>query len=575
MNTGEGWENLIYIPRRFELQVCQLIFLPSPPPPPRMLSINPERLQLLTIWVLINHLPSIIFEKKIFYLGGFEICRDILRVTALYGKEKRRGLEWTRRFNNYHSNLIMDMITFMIIPSSVLVFPPSKYIPTLNQLRNYLSYHGNDLIELSLAACCDDDSDECYYDVLLEIIGATCSSKLKRLTLPVFSCCCCCITDRGVNAITKSEFSHTLQELDLSSSIFANWDVLFELLSHLPSLKKLNISNVTTLLGSDHRHQILPVPLNNHSLSNLEHLNMCSINGGPVDNNQIAREWGLFFEQYSRLKTLQVANTFSTLDVESLCIFKDCLQKRKEPLAYLRIRAYSDTWFNSVVRVDNSSRYPAIAIIRQMNADNISAGETFDELYRELQREDVNKFTRINIIHSLEVVRMFGSIMRVDIDEVLSAIDLLIPEYRYIREVFGECSNAIFFMAEEMRLAPSVIEAFITLAMGPENEDFCLARICDILSIYKQSISVGVFEKVLTTIIKQDKMSNAFKGDKISKYIADIPSYCPYEYILVIKRVVLAEEILKKNMFGIEVTRKFIIDLKQRENFLLLVSASE
>ena len=464
-----------------------------------ILTINPERLQLLTIRVLINHLPSLIFKmKKEEYLGGSDVCRDILNITALNGKEKRRDLKWTRRFNKYHSNLIMDILTFLVIPSPILIFPPSKYIPTLQQLRNYLSYHGNDLIELSLADCCDDYIDECYYDALLEVIGAMCSSKLKRLTLPVLNryCYgCCCITERGANAIIKSRFSHTLQELDMSSSIFLNWDVLLKLVSYLPNLRKLNVSNVTVMLDTDHRHQILPIPLNEYSLLNLEHLNMCSFNYGiciPTigDNGGIARmlerEWGLFFKKYSRLKTLQIAHTFSTLDVESLLIFRDCLQKKEEPLTYLRIRAYSDTWDNSIVNVDISSRYPAIAIIRQMNADKISIGETFDELYDELQREDVDNFTRINVIHNLEVIRMFGSIMKQRHDEILSAIDLLIPKYKHIREVFDECCNAVLIMGQERKLTPSILEAFITLAMGPENDDFCSTKFCDLLSIYNQ-----------------------------------------------------------------------------------------
>ena len=93
-----------------------------------------------------------------------------------------------------------------------------------------------------------------------------------------------------------------------------------------------------------------------------------------------------------------------------------------------------------------------------------------------------------------------------------------------------------------------------------------MARICDILSIYKESISVNVFEKVLTAVMKQDERSNSFKGEKISKYIADIPNYCSYEYISVIKRVV--EKRILKKMFGIEIARKFIIDLNHRETVL-------
>ena len=427
-------------------------------------------------------------ESETYYIGGPDICRDIMRVTSLYGKEKRKDLKWTPRFNTYHIDLIMDVITFLIMPSSVLVFPPSKYIPKLHHLQNYLFYRGNDLIELSLANCYGDDFDECYYDDLLEVIGGMCSSKLKRLTLPVLNCYGCCgrITRRGVNAITTSKFAPTLQELDLSSLIFLNWDNFLDLLYHLPNLRKLNISNVTTLYNSHDRRQILPIPLNEYSLCHLEHLSMCSFNGGhcpqTTGDHQISRmleqEWMVFFQRYSQLKTLQVANTFSTLNVEFLRIFKDCLQKKEKPLAFLRIRAYSDTWFNSVVDVNISSRYPALNIIRQMNADQISAGETFDELYQELRRSDVDKFTRIPKIHHFEVIRMFGSIMKGERDDdILSAIDLLIPKYKHIREVFDECCYAISIMVEERKLSPSIIEAFIILATGPENEDFCLARL--------------------------------------------------------------------------------------------------
>ena len=428
---------------------------------------NPESLQYSAVDVFINHLP--LFQQQqlqqlqrqrqqfvinVGYLGGPDLAEDILRAI---GRRKCPT-----------SELIMDIFTFTIIHSSKLIFPTLKYknnenIPTLNQLETHLYYHGTYLTELSLA----NNYNNTEADEWLEVICEGCSSMLKSLTLPVhnnFSC----ITETGATAlITKSDFANTLQELDLSCSVFSSKVVLFDILSHLPDLRKLNLTNVSMLdCGNDGYNQILPIPLDayNNSLSRLEHLNMSSVHEFSRYNNccdsqklwfdidrkveQLEREWTVFFEKYTSLNELQIANTFITMDVESLRVLKDCLVKRKKPLAYLRTRAQSENCCETITSVDPSSRHRAISVIRQMNADRITVGETFDELLYELKRRDIDHFDRINKIHMFEVTRMLGQIdiENIDKEDILSAVNLLLLNGDSRNEVvMRECSRVMTF----------------------------------------------------------------------------------------------------------------------------------
>ena len=209
-----------------------------------MFAVHPEPLQFLALDVWINHLPSLSrwIPNNRGYLGGPDISKDILRITALSGIEKRRRNDGDARFDRDHADLIMDIITFSILPATELIFPPSFYVPTLRQLRTHLSHHGHKLTALSLYRC-DAPSHQ-----LLRVIGEHCSSNLKSLVLPAFLD----IDDECVDYISgiNCKFSSTLRKLDLASSVFSTVDTLLRLLSQLPRLEDLNLSNVSFSLDS-------------------------------------------------------------------------------------------------------------------------------------------------------------------------------------------------------------------------------------------------------------------------------------------------------------------------------------
>ena len=503
-----------------------------------MFAVHPEPLQFLALDVWINHLPSLSrwIPNNRGYLGGPDISKDILRITALSGIEKRRRNDGDARFDRDHADLIMDIITFSILPATELIFPPSFYVPTLRQLRTHLSHHGHKLTALSLYRC-DAPSHQ-----LLRVIGEHCSSNLKSLVLPAFLD----IDDECVDYISgiNCKFSATLRKLDLASSVFSTVDTLLRLLSQLPRLEDLNLSNVSFSLDSiSSNDQMLPLPLDGSSLPRLESLNLCSIRylnyyhyWTTVDAQRLEIEWTRFFEQCPRLKILQVAHTFATVDAESLLVLKKCLDRRREPLEYLRIRAYSRDYSHRLISFDRSE---AISIIREMNADEISAGETFPELFGELNRNDVDFFflnyRRIHKLHDLEVTQMLGKPL---IHCPLAAVRKLIPTYRHVREVFHACVNAILVLTQQSdsRLSPTAIEGFLTLVMGPENSHFSHVKVYDILALYRANISVKVFEKVLRTLIALTA-DDSYTSRKICSYISGLPDYCTVEYIVVIERI--------------------------------------
>ena len=485
------------------------------------MAIQPERLQLLAARIFINNIPLHFHHlntlcKNGQYIGGPGVSKDVLRIV---GED---------RFSEQHVDLIMDIFTYMLNHSSVLRFPASKYLPTTNQLENHLHHHGESLTELSIVNCFLVNSND-NTDSLLETIGKNCSSLLKHLTLP--GCIAeTCITERGVNALITSKFCNSLQRLDVSSLTFSSTDILLQLLSSLSNLKRLNLSDVKVLRCN----QKLPIPLNGCSLPHLEHLNiynfqgclwkcMCLDSPTRLRSERLESDWIEFWEKYTGLKTLQIYG--NTCTNTSLLAVSEGLKKRKTPLEYLGIHMQAD------------DEYQRWIIQKMRNVDKITTGVSISELRYELETRMRDYVINDSAITDYVFFKLEGvwqkSREKDDLKiyrDMLVILKLLIPQYKHLPDVFHTCTSALCYMVEnpwvrkELNLTPSVIETFITLIMCPENDNFGIDRICDILAIYKNSISVPIYDKVMKMFIKQQTDSFAYYK-KVVRYTGDQSYY--------------------------------------------------
>ena len=280
----------------------------------------------------------------------------------------------------------------------------------------------------------------------MEIISRYCSSNLKKLSLPRDGI----VTDIGAHAMINADFAHTLQELNVSSLIFRNIDVLLEILSHLSDLRKLEICDIS----SENRHQILPVPLDDRSLLRLEHL--CISSYDLTEN--ISAEMSRFCQNYPCLKSLQIFQCITLqTDIATLLSLSAGLQERKgERLAYLRIETRYGYCRN---------------IVQQMNADKITTGATIEEILFELKMDRgggvVVLHTIWSRVSSLEEVWNESNKDYNQCRDMLEIIDLLIPKYKDIIKVLQVCAKAILFMVndqrlrDELKLTHSKIESFL------------------------------------------------------------------------------------------------------------------
>ena len=464
-------------------------------------TFSPETLQFSAVRILVSTLPSrmtqinnVIDGQR--YLGNSSIPEDILRCFV-----------FKNQFSEHHAHLIMKLFTssFMHSTKLVLLFSSqsSSCIPTARQLNNHLFHHGKCLTELSLGRC----SDTIPTDILMEIISRGCSSNLKKLSLPRGGGGDC-VTMSGAYAIISAEFAHTLQELNVSSLMFMNINVLLEILSHLSHLRKLEICDVIPSCSDPHhhhhhhqhqQHQLLPVPLDG-TLLRLEHLHISSYD---LTENfiQLSAEMSRFCKYYPRLKSLQFFQCISLqTDIASLLSLSVGLQERKERLAYLRIETRYGYCRN---------------IVRQMNADKITTGSTIEELLYELKMDGEGGLLFWNTIwirvSSLEEVWDDESNKDYTVcRDMLDIINILIPKYKDINKVLQVCAKVIFFMVtdprlrDELELTPSKIETFINLTIDLKNNNdysFCVI-ICRIVLVYKDSISVDVFDKVFGAAVR-------------------------------------------------------------------------
>ena len=527
-----------------------------------MMTINPESLQYSAVRTLINHPLHMararrIQQQKQQYLGGITVPEDILRAVGS-----------NRRLIRNDDTEIMELFTHTFVHSTKLIFPSSWHIPTPRQLNIHLKRWGEKLMELSVISVrCGYSTDE-----LWEIIGNNCSSRLLRLRLPAYNSSSLS-EKRGVKAITGSKFSTSLTEMTLCSAIFYDKSVLFQMLFSLPNLRKLTLSSVA-VLDCGYKSALPFHP--QHSLPRLEHLILSGISGcGCIFNcsymfPNMAKEWGLFPKFCPQLKTLQIFDMSPlTEDIDWLSMLHMGILERNTPLTYLRI-----TTKNPEMR----------DFIRIFKADKISASETIKEISYELTVVGDNNESAIKDCISRLPNVWRDSLKNVDeCRDTLGVIYQLVPKYTHIEGVFEFCTEAMRCMVmsskirQELNLIPSVIDTFITvITSGDGGDDFFPHRdsyfnLCEILLVYKASIAVEVFEKILRTFIVLPFSSCL--GHIFLDFLYQMTKYCTLEYILAIKRV-LGNEDIKENLAVLILNNTryieiFVSDLEAREKTLL------
>ena len=475
--------------------------------------MDAKPLQFLALRGLIEHLPTYMpqileLHRAGRYIGDHNTAKDLLNVMSYYGKEKQKEVHlpnppFMPRFDQDHIDLIMDIFTFMIIDySPELIFPPSRYIPSCKQLHTHLIHHGDRLTKFSLDV---DYIATITPDKLLEII---CDSLkfLKILTIPDCSYSAC--SRRSVKIIEKSQLPNTLHELNLMATRFTTLAVLLDIISSLTHLKKLNLSKIRIFGYRGPCAQSLPLPIFD-SLFYLEHLWIYDFYSRYYDHRPLSNtEWSEFIQYHPNLKTIQLSGKSSWRN-DYVWSLEEGLKMRKTPLMYLGVK-------------EDYEQYRCL--IRRMNADKITTGETIQELLY-----DISMGGGLNYVSVHDIVSNMTRIWQIcdkSIDkcrDMLSVINLLIPRYKHISRVFYTCSEVILYMAkslrlrEEFQLTPSYVETFIThLLMDPENENEDLVNIFEILALYENSISVVVFETVWKTLALQDYSQYFHTSERLS-----------------------------------------------------------
>ena len=479
-----------------------------------MKMIQPDPLQFFATRVLLNNLPSYMMTiKQKGYIGDHTIAKDILRIIKDCTTQKQPWWwvfryqdyekEMSVRFDKNHANFIMDVFTFRLTHSSDLIFPFSKCIPTFEHFYTHLHHHGNYLTVLSLDSCPCSKSFG-FMDPLLDVICSY-TTVLKSLTLP--KCYnkkkTCCISEKGAETIINSRLTHTLQEITFVSTVVTTDNIILRILSSLNNLRILNLSNVYVI--GCRQAEKLPIPFNYGSyraISRLEHLRiydyincMCHRESTCLLREGESCFWEHIGEQYPNLKTLQISSIWADKWWGDGWLFRlrDGLSKRNKPLEYLSV----------------NTNY--VTIVRQMNADRINTVDTLEDILYEAVRGDQDD-------ESIERVmqKIYGVWWSLDdkthklCGDMLAFINFVIPNFRYIREVFISCSYIVAEMIDKdiIKLPTSFIETFITSIMGPDTEDFKLVHIFEILMKYNGGdpiISVGVIEKVLRVLSLQKR----------------------------------------------------------------------
>ena len=155
--------------------------------------------------------------------------------------------------------------------------------------------------------------------------------------------------------------------------------------------------------------------------------------------------------------------------------------------------------------------------------------------------------------------------------DMLSVINILIPKYRHIRRVFDLCSSALLSMVHdpriqtELKLTSSVVESFIVHIMCAENEDYNHLSLCQILAVYHDSISISVFEKVFCIVVNNGSRRTINDRKSICEYLVDIPKYCNYDHIRVIKRVLGDEKVMRMKLLDMFFDQRYLIELFVRD----------
>ena len=514
---------------------------------------NPESLIVSSVKVLISNFSSK-QQRQISYheqhLGGPKTAAEFLPILANYYSVGK--LE--------HLDSIIDVFSRYFVHGSSLIIPfsYSNNMFPVPLLRNHLLLHGSRLNELIMNNYYDDTSSF-NFDDFLESMAEWCTPKLKRLTLPKCKIrtwknrTSNVITQRGVAALIKT-VSATLEELNLSMCTFASVDLLLNLLSNLPKLKRLILSNVRVMYSNDEDTSKLPVPTDLEELQDLvvynfihnkclPHPQCCELCYSRYSYCHQNLEWGRLVEHLPRLKTFHLVLSYlkHTKDSEKwLHSVNRGLRNRKwEPLEYLRIPVHTSRKRNIVYGAQNVRRVSTDETIAQIS--------TVFEMEKE---RDGNPYMPYDLLDDLRTKFLFPQYESFEsISQMFDVINChLIPRYVNFHQVFKMCSEFLQVVVvykpefgQKLGITSSFVDNFLTAILTPQNENQEIHPICPVFSVYGATISISNFERVFKRVIHSIQENSVclytFSNYMCEFLIGVVKSYCSLEHWRVMRKV--------------------------------------
>ena len=517
---------------------------------------RPESLIVSSVKNLVGSFSST-QQRQISYheqhLGGPKTAAEFLLALAnYYSAKKHEQLRLCFEQHQPYLDPIIGVFSRYFVHGSSLNIPFSySNIFPVHLLRDHLLVHGSRLNELIMNNYYDDSSSFSFDD-FLESMTDWCSSKLKRLTLPKWEgeIINNVITQRGVIALIKT-VSGTLEELNLCKCTFASMDLLLNLLSNLPKLKRLSLANVGVMYSNDENISKLPVPL---VLDQLEHLIVynffhnkpsprgCRLSFFRCDNTNENLEWGRLVEHLPKLKTFHLVIPETNEDKWLHSVKEGLMNRKWEPLEYLRIPVYTPGKRSIIYGAQNA---------RQVSTDEtIAQISTAFKHEKEYWGRDSNNYVSFTSIYCLlSVWRRLSSEYDVEfIRHIFEVIKChLIPAYIYVSEVFNLCSEfleVVVVKSPELRqklgITSSFVDNFLTAILIPESKRQDIHLICAVFSVYGSTLSLSNFERVLSRAMYQlqHTVPETEAYTKIFTFLIDAAqSYCTLNHWLVMKKV--------------------------------------
>ena len=463
---------------------------------------RPESLIVSSVKNLINSFSSK-QQRQISYheqhLGGPKTAAGFLvAVAKFYSAEKYE------HFQPYLDSIIR-VFSRNFVHGSSLIIPFSYFnIFPVHLLRDHLLVHGSRLNELIMNNYYVDTSSFSFDD-FLESMADWCSPKLKRLTLPKWQGRTInVITQRGVSALIRT-VSATLEELNLNDCTFASVDLLLNLFSNLPKLKRLSLNYIHVVYSNDEDMAKLPVPTN---LDELQHLYVCNFfhnncYSACVNSHQIL-EWGRLVEHLPRLKTFHLVLWYLYQSREEKWLHsvnRGLMNRKWEPLEYLRIPV-------------DTSRKRSIVYSAQ-NARRVSTDETVAQISTVLNDHwgrDSNNYLPYNLLYNLKTAWKV-SLREYDVESIRQMFEVinchLIPRYINVHRVFEMCSEFLEVviverpeLSQKLGITSSFVDNFLTAIMTPEIENPPIHPICTVFAVYSETISVSNFERIFKRVIR-------------------------------------------------------------------------